>query len=129
MSKSKIFTLGLVAILALTGCSTAASPNGKFYASMNDFKADFIAAGGECDTSVTKDFWRATEGLSCNDGDTRLELFKDHATAVRAGQSISDLCGKMKCEDGTLVGDNWILNTRAPELFQEALGGTILEKK
>lgn len=129
MGKSRIFTLGLVAILALSGCSTAASPNGKFYASMDDFKADFIAAGGECNTSVVKGYWRTTEGLSCNDDDSRLLLFKDHATVVLQAQITSDLCKTSTCLDGSLIGENWILNTRAPELFQEALGGTILDKE
>ena len=124
--------------MAVVGCSsnsseTTASPQpvssetGQ-YSSIGALQTDFIAAGGKCESGVNVDFRHAKAGIDCGDGYTNLLLFENKAKAVEWAQAASALCNNMvECDGGTLVGTNWAMVTQAPELFREALGGTIIE--
>jgi hypothetical protein len=123
-------------MLALSGCSTpgqqpepvVSDSLPKLYGAIEDLQQDFIAAGGDCGNGKKQVFRHAVDGLDCGDGYTNLLLFEDRAAAIRWGQASSALCNTMTtCEGGTLVGDNWAIVTQAPELFEKALGGTILK--
>ena len=124
--------LALFAILIQTGmvsaCASPLSADGpKVYESIEELKEDFEAAGGDCRSATERPVYLALGGIDCGDGYTTLVLFEDRAAAVRWGQAGSQLCKELAaCEGGTLIGENWGINTQAPELFQGELGGTIL---
>lgn len=124
--------------IALSGCSTTSSESNPapraadsasgHYSSIEALKSDFIAAGGNCSNGVSATFRHAKAGIDCQDGYTNLLLFEDKSSAVEWAQASSALCNEMvDCQGGTLVGNNWAIVTQAPELFKDALGGTIIE--
>jgi hypothetical protein len=124
---------GLFALLGTIGMvSACTSPlpsaeEPRTYKSILELKDDFVAAGGDCQNPTERPVYLAVAGIDCGDGYTTLVLFEDRSAAVRWGQAASELCNELvECEGGTLVGENWGINTQAPELFQDALGGTIL---
>jgi hypothetical protein len=141
---SSLLALALVTQFVAAGCSSGSSESSSApkpvssdtgqnsdsgqYANIEALQRDFIAAGGNCENGVSADFLHAKAGIDCGDGYTNLLLFEDRATAVEWGQASSALCNNMvDCEGGTLVGTNWAIVTQAPELFKEALSGTIIE--
>lgn len=132
MGAGKIYRLlvalaGVVVLSLLSACSFLESGSStKKYSSIENLQKDFIAAGGDCVSGKKRDVRHAEIGLDCLDGYTTLILFKDRAAAVRWGQAASALCNQMAdCVGGALIGENWAITTQAPELFVEALGGTI----
>jgi hypothetical protein len=120
-------TLGLTFLL--TSCSPGESvSSSKIYSTIQDLQKAFIEAGGDCKNGKSRVFRHAESGIDCGDGYTNLLMFKDHATALVWAQAISALCNNLtSCAGGNLVGDNWAVVTQAPELFEKALGGTILK--
>lgn len=119
--------LGLFGMVSACTSPPLSAEEPKIYQSVVELKDDFVAAGGDCQNSTERPIYLAVAGIDCGDGYTTLVLFEDRAAAVRWGQAASELCNELaECEGGTLVGENWGINTQAPELFQDALGGTIL---
>ena len=118
---------GLLVLSFLSGCSSIELGDApKQYSSIEDLQKNFIAAGGECENGTKREVRHAEIGLDCLDGYTTLILFKDRAAAIRWGQATSALCNEMAdCVGGALIGENWAITTQAPELFIDALGGTI----
>jgi len=127
MNKFVVSLSGLVVLSILTGCSALQSgTTPKTYSSIQELQKSFIAAGGDCENGKERHVRHAEIGIDCLDGYTNLILFKDRAAVIRWGQASSALCNNMvDCQGGALIGENWAIVTQAPELFIEALGGTI----
>ena len=134
--ESRRFSLAALAIsasLALAGCSglpgapgTEASVpaiTGKptSYASIEELRDAYVAAGGECNEWEPLDAGKTDgQGGYCN-SKTTLAVFGNPDDLAATVKNTIDLAGTVHL----LVGENWVVNTPNPQDFVETLGGTI----
>lgn len=127
-------TVSLAAAAALSGCAGIPGLGGgettipvitgtpTSYASLEDLRDAFVAAGGECAAWEEIDPGEAdARGGRCGD-DTVLAVYADPAELAAAVEKSVNLATSTHL----LVGENWMLNTPEPHRFVDALGGTVV---
>lgn len=115
----------VVVVLSLAGCASAPTSSltgtGTF-ATADDLRAAFVAAGGTCGEWEQKDTvaLALTSGY-CN-GDTTIQVFD---SVAKRDRFITDQETILDATIPLLVGPNWVVNTPSAEKYAGALGGTI----
>ncbi|WP_201516885.1 hypothetical protein [Gulosibacter hominis] len=119
-----------ISAVALTGCSLVGggddeakptiSGEATEYQTLDELKAAFVAAGGECDE------WEAVDP-----GEYDAEAGRCGESTVlavyRSPDQIPEVVSRaqqLATQTHLLVGENWVINTPNPEKFVEQLGGT-----
>lgn len=114
------------AVALLAGCSgrgeavPAATGEATEFATVEDLRDAYVAAGGTCDAweEVDPGDYDATAGRCSDSVVMAVYANPDELTAaVERSQNLA-------VQTHLLVGENWMLNVENPQDFVDALGGT-----
>ena len=111
--------------LTLVGCSTGDTT----YASINDLKSSYTAAGGSCDNPAVfdkSDGGFASKTYIC-DGGVGLQFFENPSDIDKQLEKVREAVktGKAKYGTADVIDKNWMVSTTKPSEMQKSLGGRI----
>lgn len=113
-------------VALLAGCSSggeavpAANGEATEFATVEDLRDAYVAAGGTCDAweEVDPGDYDATAGRCSDSVVMAVYANRDElAAAVERSQNLA-------VQTHLLIGENWMLNVENPQDFVDALGGT-----
>lgn len=130
-----VFACALTLSAALSGCATQSASSASksiapkpksTYSTVIELRDAFIAAGGDCpDWQMTNRVKLAAQSGECS-GSVVLSTYLSASTrdeVILALKGVSDP-GAVHL----LVGENWIINTKAPEGLVDKMGGTVVRQ-
>lgn len=116
--------VGLVGLTMLAGCSGVTASD---YATVDDLKAAFVAAGGACATwnpnGIVK---KAVQSGEC-DSQTVLSIYTSADAATEQANTIKKLMQGTGLSIHLLVGGNWIVNSVDIDKVQSKMGGQVIK--
>lgn len=123
--RSAVFAGAAVVAFIVSGCASqpeVVEPQAR-YDTVIELRNAYVKAGGSCKqydehNRVTN----AAQSADCNES-TVLSIYLSEA---KRDETIDTLKDVAVTEISLLVGENWIINTKDPEAYVEALGGTVV---
>lgn len=141
MNKRGIATAVLIAgSLALAGCGSSSAAeseptpsvttppaDGGTYATVEELKDAFVAAGGSCPAYEQSNIVTlAAESAECS-SEAVLSTYLSSSDITQLIQENKDIAEQYDIEFSSwLVGENWVINAPGAEELHEKLGGTVV---
>jgi hypothetical protein len=126
LKRSKVvFASIAISLSVLTGCSQAEQKS--TYDSVDELRVAFEKAGGNCsEWDQNNAVEGALESGNCSSSNV-LSIYSTQEEAIEVAENIERISLEFGLTPHLLVGENWLVNDPDVALYQDELGGTLIQ--